>query len=358
MVVKVEKISDEAVTYDITVEKNHNFFANNILVHNCGGVDDPIKGREEANSETIRNKTWDWFTDDFYSRFSDDAGFLYTSTRWHVDDPAARLKELMPQARILTYSAIAEKDEKHRRAGEALFPELKSKEFLMLRKSLLTEASWQSLYQGHPIIAGGGMIKIGNIKIVYLPSADIIERVRYWDKAGTDDGGAYTAGVLVGRTKDNLFYIEDVVRGQWSALERERRIKQTAIMDGHKTEVWVEQEPGSGGKESAESTVRNLAGFTIKVEKVTGDKVTRAEPYAAQVEAGNVILVKNDWNKQFLGEHESFPHGKYKDQVDAAAGAFNKLAVLLHVGFSAGQKRDNMRMEKGTSAPSMEAEVW
>jgi predicted phage terminase large subunit-like protein len=91
--------------------------------------------------------------------------------------------------------------------------------------------------------------------------------------------------------------------------------------------VWVEQEPGSGGKESAENTIRNLAGWTVKADRVTGDKATRAEPLAAQCEAGNVKLVKGDWNSAFLDELTVFPQGKYKDQTDAASGAFNKLAV-------------------------------
>lgn len=140
----------------------------------------------------------------------------------------------------------------------------------------------------------------------------------------TPDGGAYTAGVKMAKTEDG-FIVLDVVRGQWSAHEREKRIRQTAEMDGVGCHVWVEQEPGSGGKESAENTIRNLAGFVIKSERATGEKSVRAQPYAAQVQGGNVKIVKADWNKDFLNEHETFPNGKYKDQVDAAAGAFNKL---------------------------------
>jgi len=142
---------------------------------------------------------------------------------------------------------------------------------------------------------------------------------------GTQGSGAYTAGVLMHAMMDGSYVVSDVVRGQWSALERERRIKQTAESDGRKVKVWIEQEPGSGGKESAESTIRNLSGFTVHADRVTGDKETRADPYAAQVEGGNVVLVQGDWNRPFISEHETFPAGQYKDQVDAAAGAFAKL---------------------------------
>ncbi len=90
--------------------------------------------------------------------------------------------------------------------------------------------------------------------------------------------------------------------------------------------VWQEQEPGSGGKESAENTVRNLAGFAIHTERVTGEKQSRWEPWEAQLEAGNVRLVRGEWNKAYIDEHCAAPNGKYKDQIDASAGAFMKLA--------------------------------
>jgi phage terminase large subunit-like protein len=85
----------------------------------------------------------------------------------------------------------------------------------------------------------------------------------------------------------------------------------------------------SGGKESAEASVRNLAGFTVRIERVTGDKETRAAPFSAQVEAHNVYVVQAAWTKAFIDEHDGFPVGRYKDQVDAASGAFNKLAGAL-----------------------------
>lgn len=157
-----------------------------------------------------------------------------------------------------------------------------------------------------------------------------IRWVRYWDKAGTEDGGAYSAGALVGLTENGITWIADVVRGQWSARERETTIHETAKSDrrfyGPQLAVWVEQEPGSGGKESAEATIRRLQGFDVHADRVTGDKVARAAPLSSQAEAGNVCLVEGEWNKAFLDELHAFPDGKFKDQVDAACGAYNKLA--------------------------------
>lgn len=152
-----------------------------------------------------------------------------------------------------------------------------------------------------------------------------LRKVRYWDKAGTEDGGARTAGVLMGVDQKGFTYILDVVVGQWSSLDREQIIEQTAKMDGYDVQVWTEQEGGSGGKESAEATVRNLAGFDVHIEKVTGSKEVRARPFAAQCEAKNVKLIRGGWNKDYLEELTAFPFGRYADQTDASSGAFNKL---------------------------------
>lgn len=298
-----------------------------------GVVDDPIKGRKEASSPQVRDNVWAWLMDDFFSRFDDNAGMLMIMTRWHMDDPAGRFLEHFPNTKVLRYPAEAtarsiRENNEPRKIGDVLFPEFKSKPFIMERKGAYTSASWESLYQQDPIIAGGGFFPIAQFKIISSFSRkDIKKTVRYWDKAGTSGGGAYTAGVLMHLMNDTSYIVEDVVRGQWSAMEREGRIKQTAEIDAAngRTEVWIEQEPGSGGLESAERTIANLAGFIANKDKVTGDKEFRAEPYAAQQQAGNIHLLRKPWNRDFINEHESFPTGKFKDQVDAAAGAFAKL---------------------------------
>ena len=188
-----------------------------------GIVDDPIKGRAEANSKAARDKIWDWFTDDFFTRFSDSAGLLMIMTRWHVDDPVGRFIERFPGAKILRYPAIAEEDDTNRSEGEALFPHHKSLPFLMERRAAMTRAAWESEYQQNPIVVGGGIFPIEKLTtMALLDRTNILKSVRYWDKAGTEDAGAYTAGVLIHMLKDKRFVIEHVVRGRWSALEREQ----------------------------------------------------------------------------------------------------------------------------------------
>jgi len=161
------------------------------------------------------------------------------------------------------------------------------------------------------------------------------QRVRAWDKAGSSGKGDWTVGVRLARTEAGLFYVEDVVRGQWSALERNRVIQQTAQLDGESVEIWLEQEPGSGGLESAEISVRQLAGYIVHAERATGDKLTRARQFSAQCEAHNVKLVWAPWNECFLRELHGFDGkaGGLDDQVDASAMAFNKLAQVETIDF-------------------------
>jgi predicted phage terminase large subunit-like protein len=295
-----------------------------------GVIDDPIKGRAEASSKVTRDKTWGWFTDDFLGRFSNQAGFLMIMTRWHLDDPAGRWLEHFPQTKVLRYPAIAEKNERYRRKGEALFPEMKPLAFLQARRQVLTQAGWESIYQQNPIAKGGDMFPVDRFKVISSVDRSQVRRsIRYVDKAGTEDGGAYTAAVLVHDMQDKTTVIEDVIRGQWSSGERETRVMQAAMADKamcKRYSIWFEQEPGSGGKESAEASVRRFKQFSAFADKVTGEKVVRAEPYAGQVQNGNVYLIAGSWNREFLDEHEQYPYGKYLDQVDATAGAFNKLA--------------------------------
>ena len=156
--------------------------------------------------------------------------------------------------------------------------------------------------------------------------------VRYWDKAATEGGGDWSAGVLMGRA-GALFYVLDVVRGQWSWAARNSVMLQKAQEDAQRCPrytIWTEQEPGSGGKESAQRTVTELAGYDVHAETVTGSKRVRANPFSAQCEVGNVKLIAGAWNSAYLNELCGFTGDDKKDahddQVDASSGAFAKLA--------------------------------
>jgi predicted phage terminase large subunit-like protein len=124
-----------------------------------------------------------------------------------------------------------------------------------------------------------------------------------------------------------------VVRGQWSPARRDTEIRAAADRDGGRVTIWLEQESGVAGKDRTNATMRALAGYNVHAEGVTGAKANRADPFAAQAEAGNVRMVQGPWNHAFLEELTGFPAGAHDDQVDAASGAFNKLAEKRVIRF-------------------------
>jgi predicted phage terminase large subunit-like protein len=299
-------------------------------------IDDPVKSREEAESEAYRERVWEWYTDDLYTRCEPGGAIILIQTRWHEDDLAGRILASEDAGRWETVSlpALAEADDPLGRApGEALCPERFDVAALEAIRTVLGR-SFHALYQQSPRPRGGRMFPREKVALIAAAPA-VAVRVRYWDKAGTAGGGDFSAGVLMSRIAPGLFTVEDVIRGQWSAHGREAVIRQTVQMDrqrwGPGVVTWVEEDPGAAGKESAENTVRNLAGYRVRSERVTGEKVVRAAPLSDQWEAGNVRLLEGAWNRAYLDEMEAFPAGKFDDQVDASSGAFAKLAVGVRV---------------------------
>lgn len=289
-----------------------------------GVIDDPIRGRQDANSELIRDAAWDWFTDDFFTRFSEEAGLLAILTRWHIDDPIGRLKERYPEVKVLSYPAIAEVDEPHRKVGEALFPEHKSIDFLREREKIMDSANWLALYQQRPTASEGDLFKPEQLKIIdALPSAHI-QWVRGWDLASTTTGD-WTAGAKIGRLVDGRFVIADMVRIRVGPDERDAALLNTAALDTLATKISIPQDPGQAGKTQVLYLTRSLVGYSVMTSPESGDKVTRAEPVAAQINVGNVLMLRGAWNEKFIDELRVFPNGVHDDQVDALSRAFSHL---------------------------------
>lgn len=158
--------------------------------------------------------------------------------------------------------------------------------------------------------------------------------VRAWDQAGTkkekdSDDPDWTVGVKMGVTRDGRYVIPHVERFRENPAIVDRTIKNTASQDGREVTVRLAQDPGQAGKSQVRAQTSMLAGYPVRSKPVTGDKETRAKPFASQVESGNVILVRGDWNEAFLMEHENFPEGGHDDQVDAASDAFDELTLQL-----------------------------
>lgn len=297
--------------------------------------DDPIKSREEAASPTMRDNVWQWWTGSIVQRFWPRTRAVIIATRWHEADLIGRLREqeaaLPPERRTWTFvnlPALAlEGDPLGRAPGEALWPEAKPAEFLHALRAEMGAYEFEAVFQGNPTPREGSVFKVGALQ--YVDAADVPEdlrRCRAWDLAATEGGGDYTAGVLIGRSGDGYTYVLDVQRGQWDAAERNARLRSTAEQDGASVPVRLPQDPGQAGKEQAGALTRLLSGYAVTALPVSGSKEVRADPFAAQVNAGNVRVVRAAWTAAFVEELRAFPGGANDDQVDAAADAFAQLA--------------------------------
>jgi len=309
-------------------------------------VDDPLNPTQ-AISDTERENANHWMDHTLSTRKIDKSvtPLILIMQRLHQDDPTGHIlakkkkniKHICLPGEIRNYREQVHPQELARRyVGELLDPVRMPWKVLEDMEADLGQYGYAGQVGQDPTPPGGGMFKVDHFNVINaLPApVNFWESVRYWDKAGSEGKGAYTVGVKMSRLKSGKFIITDVKRGQWSSEERERIIHETTQADRIEAKnlmhpeptVWVEQEPGSGGKESAEGTIRMLAGFSVRADRPTGDKVFRADPYSVQVNNGNVLIYNGDWVHAFIEEHRFFPFSTYKDQVDASSGAFNKLA--------------------------------
>jgi len=294
-------------------------------------IDDPVKSRKEANSKVYRDMVWDWYTDDLYTRKEPGCAIILIMTRWHEDDLAGRIlrSEDAPNWEVIDLPALANKsDPLGRDVGEALCPARYPRDELLKIQVAIGSRSFSALYQQKPQEQEGDVFKRSWFTFTReIPQG--CQFVRYWDRAATVDDGDYTVGALLAKSQDAKYIVVDVVRGQWSTGERDKKIRDTAESDRTRygaIRTVGEQEPGSSGVDAAKAFIRLLDGFSVTTDKVTGDKKTRVEPYASQCEGGQVSLLVAQWNEDYLDELTSFPNGTHDDQVDASSGAYNKLA--------------------------------
>jgi predicted phage terminase large subunit-like protein len=303
-------------------------------------VDDPLNP-EQAVSEKELETCNRWMEQTLPTRKVDKnvSAMVLIMQRLHQNDPTGRAIERKPESinhiclpgELSSYRKFLNPAELEKYyVNDLLDPVRLGKNALRKLEEDLGQYAYAGQIGQNPVPPGGGMFHVDEIvtvnSISNVGGEVIISTVRYWDKAGTQGGGAYTAGVKMSRLKNGKYLIEHVARGQWGTDAREKHIWQHTSLDGMFVKVGIEQEPGSGGKESAESTVRNLAGYSVTVDHPTGDKIFRADPFSVQVNYGNVIMLRGDWNRAFIDELRMFPFGTYKDQVDAASGAFQMLA--------------------------------
>lgn len=304
-------------------------------------IDDPLNTKQ-AVSEAELKRANDWLTQLLPGRVTDAAMtpmILIMQRLSQADCTATLLEKMVGEGTPVRHICIpAELDD-----GSNVFPRsLRSKyvdglfdvgrfpqAVLDQKKIDLGDYAYAGQFQQRPSPRGGGIFKVDMLgePATPPPLVHFVRLVRSWDKsASTTDKSPYTAGVLFGVDRVGTYWILDCIRGRWDVGERENVIKRTAARDGRNVTVVIEMEPGSGGKESALATVRNLRGFRIHVDRVTGKKEERAVPLASQVNVGHVKIAKGNWNGVLLDEMRLFPYSRYKDQCDAASQALNHLA--------------------------------
>jgi predicted phage terminase large subunit-like protein len=298
--------------------------------------DDLVKSRADAESETYRQRSWDWFSADLRTRMKPGAPIVVIGTRWHPSDIYGRLLEADPGAwRVLKIPAIAEDEDDPlgRAAGQVLWGDdaygygaslMRAKEEY---ETAGAHRDWAALFQQRPTNAGGGIFKVAQIGALEAPPAGL-RPVRAWDLASTAATGTrdpdWTVGILLAKNSFGNYIVLDMVRLRGGPEETESAIMATAARDGKNVPILLPQDPGQAGKSQVAYFTRRLAGYTVKSSPESGDKATRAMPVASQVNVGNLSIVHGAWNRAFIDELAAFPGAK-DDVIDALSRAFSEV---------------------------------
>jgi predicted phage terminase large subunit-like protein len=297
-------------------------------------IDDWIKNREAAESDTYRDKMWDGFGTNFMTRLAPVHMVVALANRWHVDDPTGRILQRndpndkkhydpdFPKFRHVKIPAIGED-------GTPLFAERMGNQWYKTMRATLGPRFYSAMFQQEPIAAGGNRFKTDRVRIIdrsQLPAG--LRFNRGWDLASSakernKPDPDYTWGTKSAFDSETL-WIDDAKWGQWEAPERNRVIRSTVQSDGPGVECRIEVV--AGYKDTYTSFARELEGVA-KVSKVGtegGDKTARAACLEPLFDAGKVVLVRGPWNDAWLKHFSEFPGGKHDDGVDSLVTASGK----------------------------------
>jgi predicted phage terminase large subunit-like protein len=293
-------------------------------------IDDPIKNREDAESDNNRDATWDWYTSTAYTRLAPGGGVLVILTRWHDDDLAGRLlrfaEEGADQWEVVKYPAIAEHDEEFRQEGDPLHEERYDLSALDQIRKAIGPRDWTALYQQNPVSDEGDYFSRDMVRYYEEGEVDY-DKLRYycaWDLAiGQRDRNDYSVGIVVGVDEYDQLFVVDVVRGKYDGFELVERILDlyeqwrpgiVGIEKGH-----IEMALGPFLEKRTRERRLNEAYFKdLKVGR--RDKEARARAIQGRMQQGMVYLPKDAvWTGPLVAELLRFPNGTHDDQVDALA---------------------------------------
>lgn len=301
-------------------------------------LDDPISAHD-SNSEAALRSAEIEFTETLPTRVNNDnSAIVVIMQRLHERDTSGLILDrglpyvhlnlpmrFEPERRCTTSIGFVDPRDKE---GELVFPERFAEKQVTELENVMGSFASAGQLQQRPVPRSGGLFELDWFTDKFIDHAPPgTTFVRGWDLAATaKDGAAFTAGVKVGKAPDGRIIIAHTVRGRYSGNGARTVIKTTAQADNCRQSI--PQDPGQAGKAQVEQFTQDLQGCDVRFSVETGDKVSRALPISAQAEAGNVYIVKGEWNQAFIDEICTFPNGKYKDQVDGLSRAYSDLLKL------------------------------
>ena len=294
-------------------------------------IDDPFKDRRDADSPTMRARAWDWYTSTLRTRLAPGGGIIVMHTRWHEDDLVGRLLQAEKSGgekwELVSYPAIAEHDERHRKEGEALHPERYNLRELEAIRSAVGTYDWAALYQQHPTPRGGGIFKGSWIRHWQTIPAIFDRVIQSWDFTFKDSAnGDYVAGQVWGRVGGN-FYLIDAVCEKMDFVSQARAMQRMSAKWPQAIEKVVEDKAnGPAIISSLGSRIPGIVPYTPR-----GSKTARAYSVSPLFESGNVLIPPLDddhpWVRHYMEEILSFPNAPHDDQVDSTTQALDVLAT-------------------------------
>lgn len=310
-----------------------------------GIIDDPVKGRRDAESETMRNWVWDWYVNEFYTRREPGARILIVMTRWHIDDLVGRIIKTMKTGEgdkymVINLPAVAKEGEEEqlrqilpeveplqRKLGEALWEEKVSRAELIKIKEVMGAYGYSALFDNEPIPPGGELIDSSLFKIKgHAP--DGLTWVRFYDPAvSTKTSANSTASVGMAMDENGNVYIRNLIHGQWNWPTARKIILSTCKIEGPEVKVGMEDAGQQKALIDDIQANKDFNPFAFSGYPVNANKKIRALPWIAKLEAGKVFLIVGKWNQKLMDIAQLFTgQGEEDDDIiDAISGAYQML---------------------------------
>lgn len=312
-----------------------------------GMIDDPIRSRQDADSELIRDRIWEWYINDFRTRLVPGAPEILIQTRWHEDDLAGRALQ-HNDWRVVSLPAEAEpNDPLGRKVGEFLWADgdYGYAEQLAELKKNTPARTWSALYQQRPAPEDGDYFKAEWLKPYdKAPALDTLRVYGGSDYAVTADGGDYTVHAVVGLDPEGRMYLLDLWRKQASSDQWIESFCDMVLQ--WRPMSWAEEQGQikSGVGPFLERRMRERRAYTVREQFPTrGDKAIRAQSIRSSMAMNGLYVPMNaPWYADLRSELLSFPAGKHDDQVDAL-GLVGQLLDRMQAGVKAKSQESKPR---------------